>query len=157
MNHQQELEAHTSSGSGSGNNNHQTLEEDERQNFEAYQRELNRMRHQEELEAHSSRGSRTQRRNQALDAAAAEDYERNRHHENQLRRREEANQHREQGRNRRTHNAGNNIPQQTLPKGRRPYHEPQGGPERHYLGPMNVECNHCHALHFESEKLSTST
>ena len=77
MNRQQELEAHTSSGSGSGNNNHQTLEEDERQNFEAYQRELNCMRHQEELEVHSSRGSRTQRRNQALDAAAAEDYERN--------------------------------------------------------------------------------
>ena len=59
--------------------------------------------------------------------------------------------------NQRTHNAANIIPPQTLPKGQRPYHEPQGGPEHHYLGPMNVEFSHCHALHFDSEKLSTST
>lgn len=26
--------------------------------------------------------------------------------------------------------------------------------EEHYLGPMNVECNHCHAKHFEKEKVS---
>ena len=157
MRRQEELEAHSSTGrgSGSGNNHHPNLEEEERQNFEGFQRELDCMRHQEELAAHTSRGSRS--RNQALDAAAAEDYERNLHHENQLRRREEANQHRERGVNQITHNAGNNIPPQTLPKGRRPYHEPQRGPERHNLGPMNVECSHCHALHFESEKLSSST
>ena len=28
---------------------------------------------------------------------------------------------------------------------------------RHDLGPMNIECQHCHALHFDSEKLTAST
>ena len=28
---------------------------------------------------------------------------------------------------------------------------------RHSLGPMNLECPHCHALHFATEKLSAST
>jgi len=49
----------------------------------------------------------------------------------------------------------NPIPRRyTLPKGRRPYTDPA---EQHYLGPMNVICSHCRALHFDSEKLSTST
>ena len=134
-------------------------EEEECQNIEAYQRKVNHMHHQEELEAHTSRGlgrGRDQENPEA--AAAAADYEINRHHENQLRREEEAEQQRQQEMNQRIHNAANNnIPRQILPRGRRPYHEPQGGPEHHYLGPMNVECNHCHALHFESEKLSSST
>ena len=113
------------------------------------------MRCQEELKEHTSRGSGS-RNHLHLEAVAAADYERNHHHKNQLRREEEAEQHREEQANQRTHNAENNPPQ-ALPKGWRPYHEPQGGPECHYLGPMNVECNHCHALHFESEKLSSST
>jgi hypothetical protein len=133
----------------------QALEEEERQNMEAYQREVNHMHHQEELEAHTSSGSRSG--NQAHSEAAAADYERDCHHENQLRREEEAEQHRQEEANQRSHNAANNIPPRALPKGRRPYHEPQGGPEHHCLGPMNVECNHCHALHFDSDKLSSST
>ena len=172
MRRQEVLEAHTSGGSGSRNNQahlsqqhseaarhlalererqqeaQRTLEEEEWQNLEAYQREMNRIRHQEELEAHTSRGSGV-RDHQHSEASAAADYERNRQHENQLRREEEAEQRREEEVNQRTHNnAANNIPPQMLPKGRRPYHEPQGGPEHHYLGPINVECNHCHALHF---------
>jgi hypothetical protein len=144
-----------SSGSGSGNNNQRTLEEEERQNFESYQRQENNVHQQG---AHASRPSRRANNQLHSEADAAADYERNRNYENQARRREEAQQHREQAVNpRRTNNAANNIPPQTIPKGRRPYHEPQGGPERHSLGPMNVECNHCHALHFDSEKLSAST
>ena len=49
----------------------------------------------------------------------------------------------------------NPIPRRyTLPKGHKPYTDPA---ERHNLGPMNVICPHCHALHFDSEKLSAST
>ena len=149
-------EARTSSGSGYGNNqeNQRTLEE-ERQNFESHQREANHVR---QLEAHASRGSQSANNQLHSELEAAADYERSRRAENQVRRQEEAHQHREQAANpRRTHNVANPIPPQTIPKGRRPYHEPQGGPERHSLGPMNVECNHCHALHFDSEKLSIST
>jgi hypothetical protein len=40
-----------------------------------------------------------------------------------------------------------------LPMGCRPYIEP---PSRHYLGLINVECSHCHALHFQDERLSNS-
>jgi hypothetical protein len=163
----------------------QTFEEEERLNLEAHLRQVNYMRHQEEREAHTSGGSRSanhvhhqgeleahtsrgsgsrshqQQEQDAAAAAQAAEYERNRHHENQLRREEEAEQRRQQEAIQRTQNAANNannnnLPH-TLPKGRRPYHEPQGGPERLYLGTMNVECNHCHALHFESEKLSSST
>ena len=160
----EELEAHTSTGCGSGGRNNQEnrqiLEEEERQNLETYQREAAaELMHQQ---AHSSRSSQRANNNQQRsEAEAAADYERNRHHENLVRRQEEARQQREQGvtnRQRdRNHNNANPNPQQAMPKGRRPYHEPQHGPERHYLGPMNVKCNHCNALHFESEKLSTST
>ncbi|KIJ09644.1 hypothetical protein PAXINDRAFT_87199, partial [Paxillus involutus ATCC 200175] len=37
---------------------------------------------------------------------------------------------------------------------RRPYQEPV---VVHDLSPMDVDCSHCHALHFDSEKLSKST
>ena len=46
------------------------------------------------------------------------------------------------------------LRQQNLPPGRKTYQEPPG---RHSLGPMNVECQHCHALHWDSEKLTAST
>jgi hypothetical protein len=46
------------------------------------------------------------------------------------------------------------IPPQGLPKGRAPYQEPS---ERHILGSMNLKCDYCDAMHFDSEKLSTST
>jgi hypothetical protein len=146
MRRQEELESHTSRGSGSGSRD---LNDQARQQLSA-------------AASHTARGSESRdhldHQHHSEAAAAAADYEINRRHENQLRREEEAEQRREQEVNQRTHNAPNNIPPQTLlPKGRRPYHEPQGGPERQYLGPMNVECNHCHALHFDSEKLSSST
>ena len=38
--------------------------------------------------------------------------------------------------------------------GRRPYNDPT---DRHSLGLMNIQCSHCHALHFDSEKLTAST
>ena len=44
--------------------------------------------------------------------------------------------------------------QQNLPKARAPYHDP---PQCFSLGPMNLECSECHALHFKAEKLSNST
>ena len=44
--------------------------------------------------------------------------------------------------------------QQPLPPGGRPYHEPI---EKNNLGAMSMECQHCHALHFDCEKLSKST
>ena len=34
------------------------------------------------------------------------------------------------------------------------YHDP---PQHFSLGPMNLECPNCHALHFDAEKLTTST
>jgi hypothetical protein len=40
-----------------------------------------------------------------------------------------------------------------VPLGCQPYREPV---QKHTLGSMNVECVHCHALHFDSEKLSKS-
>ena len=46
------------------------------------------------------------------------------------------------------------LRQQMLPPGRKAYQEPLG---HHSLGPMNVECQHCHALHWDSEKLQAST
>jgi hypothetical protein len=41
-----------------------------------------------------------------------------------------------------------------LPMGRRPYHEPS---HRHTLGPMNISCSKCNALHFISERLTASS
>ena len=58
---------------------------------------------------------------------------------------------------RRQQQAENELQQQLhprIPKGRQPYHEPV---VKHSLGPMNVKCSHCHALNFDSEKLSKST
>jgi hypothetical protein len=43
---------------------------------------------------------------------------------------------------------------QGLPIGCRLYSDPS---DRHSLGPMNIHCSHCHALHFDSEKLTSST
>ena len=43
---------------------------------------------------------------------------------------------------------------QPLPPGGRPYREPIA---KNDLGAMGVECQHCHALHFDCEKLSKST
>ncbi|ETW79519.1 hypothetical protein HETIRDRAFT_428038 [Heterobasidion irregulare TC 32-1] len=43
---------------------------------------------------------------------------------------------------------------QNLPLGRRPYQEPIA---RHSLGLMNIECAHCLALHFSSERLTNSS
>ena len=40
-----------------------------------------------------------------------------------------------------------------IPLGGRPYREPI---QIHSLGPMNIQCPHCHALHFISEQLSNS-
>jgi hypothetical protein len=45
------------------------------------------------------------------------------------------------------------LRQQNLPPGRKAYQEPFGC---HFLGPMNVECQHCHALHWDAEKLKAS-
>jgi hypothetical protein len=42
----------------------------------------------------------------------------------------------------------------SLPLGRRPYLEPV---QVSSLGQMDVVCQHCHALHFDGEKLSKST
>ncbi|KAG2063940.1 hypothetical protein BDR04DRAFT_1163159, partial [Suillus decipiens] len=41
-----------------------------------------------------------------------------------------------------------------IPDGARPYTEPI---TRHTLGPLNVECPKCHALHFACERLSNSS
>ena len=49
---------------------------------------------------------------------------------------------------------GNNPPPIQLPPGGRVYAEPI---QIHYLGPMDVQCPECHALHFDCEKLSKST
>ena len=87
---------------------------------------------------------------------AAAEYELSRNHENQLRREEELRQQAE-NKHLRQQQAANQGQQRVLPKGRRPYQEPPGGPEQHYLGPMNIRCSHCHALHFDSEKLTSST
>jgi hypothetical protein len=46
------------------------------------------------------------------------------------------------------------APIRPLPSGRVPYQDP---PQRHSLGPMNVQCLHCQALHFDCEKLAKST
>jgi hypothetical protein len=45
-------------------------------------------------------------------------------------------------------------PARPLPPGHAPYREPL---QRHSLGSMNVQCPHCHALHFDCEKLAKST
>jgi hypothetical protein len=46
------------------------------------------------------------------------------------------------------------LRQQNLAPGWKTYQEPPGC---HSLGGMTVECQHCHALHWDSEKLTTST
>ena len=48
----------------------------------------------------------------------------------------------------------NNQVLRAVPVACHPYQEPA---TRHSLGPMDVECPHCHALHFNCEKLSRST
>ncbi|ETW86321.1 hypothetical protein HETIRDRAFT_425208 [Heterobasidion irregulare TC 32-1] len=52
------------------------------------------------------------------------------------------------------HALAQNQVMQQLPLGRRPYQEPDA---RYSVGHMDVECSHCKALHFSSEKLSSST
>ena len=47
----------------------------------------------------------------------------------------------------------NPPPPPHIPPGGRAYIEPV---ELHSLGPMNIQCSNCHALHFISEKLSSS-
>jgi hypothetical protein len=50
---------------------------------------------------------------------------------------------------------GNNTqPPLHVPPGGRPYAEPI---QLHSLGSMDIQCSHCHALHFISEKLSNSS
>ncbi|TFK31695.1 hypothetical protein BDQ12DRAFT_729341 [Crucibulum laeve] len=44
--------------------------------------------------------------------------------------------------------------QQNYPIAHKPYEDP---PEHHSLGPMAIPCQHCRALHFDSEKLTSST
>ena len=48
----------------------------------------------------------------------------------------------------------NNQALQHVPKGCCPYEDPAF---RHSLGPINVSCPNCHALHFQSEKLVNSS
>ena len=48
----------------------------------------------------------------------------------------------------------NNNALRNTPKGCHPYQEPQ---LRHFLGPMDVECVKCHAVHFKCEKLASSS
>ena len=48
----------------------------------------------------------------------------------------------------------NNQALRNVPKGCHPYEDPAF---RHSLGPMNVSCPNCHALHFQSEKLVNSS
>ncbi len=48
----------------------------------------------------------------------------------------------------------NNQALAAIPKACRPYHDPA---QRFSLGPMSVECPHCHALHFKSERLTNSS
>ena len=48
----------------------------------------------------------------------------------------------------------NNQALRNVPKGCRPYHEPA---QRHSLGPMDVECPNCHAVHFKLERLTKSS
>ena len=48
----------------------------------------------------------------------------------------------------------NNQALQNIPKGCCPYEDPAF---RYSLGPMNVSCPNCHALHFQSEKLVNSS
>jgi Helitron helicase-like domain at N-terminus len=45
-------------------------------------------------------------------------------------------------------------PERRIPPGAREYAEPI---DPNHLGSMDIECSHCHALHFDSEKLSKST
>ncbi|ETW84686.1 hypothetical protein HETIRDRAFT_314300, partial [Heterobasidion irregulare TC 32-1] len=52
------------------------------------------------------------------------------------------------------HALAQNQVMQQLPLGHRPYQEPDA---RYSVGHMDVECSHCKALHFSSEKLSSST
>ena len=47
-----------------------------------------------------------------------------------------------------------NLCQHGLPTAHKAYVDP---PDRHSLGAMDVECQHCRALHFDGEKLSDST
>ncbi len=48
----------------------------------------------------------------------------------------------------------NNQALAALPKACRPYHDPT---QRFSMGPMSVECPHCHALHFKSKRLTNSS
>src|SRR6266436_3479754 len=48
----------------------------------------------------------------------------------------------------------NNQALAAIPKACRPYHDPA---QRFSLGPMSIECPHCHALHFKSERLTNSS
>ena len=150
----------------------------QREQLEADRAEHRRLRRLEEISENTSRQLAQQfeaqmaaqtlqeQQDAAIAAAlAATEYEQNRNHENQLRREAEAEELRQQEAQVQAQaQAEVEQPRQQpvvvrpqnwiLPKGRRPYTEPS---EQHYLGPMNVLCSHCNALHFESEKLSSST
>ena len=49
------------------------------------------------------------------------------------------------------------LPPPPLPPPPGPAGLPEAPVVRHYLGPMNLECPDCHALHFVAKKLSRST
>ena len=86
--------------------------------------------------------------NEQQDQEAADIYEVNRRFENEQRRDMQNHQ-----------DDVPDVPQRDprdLPRARRPYVDLQPN-EIHSLGPMNVICAHCNALHWDCEKLSAST
>ena len=121
--------------------------------------ELHRRRaeleHQEEQLRQRQQDERRQQTEQRREQARLRHEEQQGQREEAQRRRiEEQQRQREEAQQRRIEEAAERQRIASIPPARRPYHDP---PTRHSVGFMNVECQHCHALHFDGEKLSAST
>lgn len=100
----------------------------------------------EENDAHMSQNHQQFRQSQALDEINDEDFDENQHPDLDAELEEHLRQIEEE--------EAEISRQRELPTARKAFVDPAN---RHSLGPMNIECQHCRALHFDGEKLSDST
>ena len=123
-------------------------QEQERRDQRDQERRLQAERRQEEARLrrerlHQEREARQQEREERQQA---------RQHEQELR--EQRRQERVHEQEQRQREREERVRLAAIPPARRPYHDP---PSHHSAGLMDVECRHCHALHFNGEKLTAST
>ena len=139
-------------------------QEEQHRQRQAEQRMMQAEQHREEArlrreEQQRQREEERQRRREQQERQRAEEQQRRqeeqqRRQEEQQRRQEERERQSAEEQQRRQEEQAERQRIASLPAARRPYQEPS---IRHSIGSMDVACHHCHALHFDGEKLTAST